>query len=70
MNKIFEYVHFTNYFIIAIASICIYFVILLKYSFPFMLIFVDNISHCEEKCIYNVSTIPMTARIKVATIRK
>ena len=34
-----------------------------------MFIFVDNISNCEEKCSYNVSTIPMTTRIKEA-IRK
>ena len=58
-----------NYFIILIPIICLCLVILL-YSFLFVLIFVDNISNCEEKCIYNVSTIPVTTRIKEATIRK
>ena len=45
------------------------FYFILKYSFLIMIIFFDNINNCEEKCIYNVSIIPMTTRIKVETAR-
>ena len=38
--------------------------------YNFMLIRIDNISHCYEILITDVSTIPMTTSIKVTTVRK
>ena len=54
----------TNYFIIVIAIICLYFMILLCIE-----IFISNcgkISNCEESCIDNVSTIPTKTSIKIS----
>ena len=46
------------------------FYFILRYSFIFMLICINNISNCEEILIADVSTIPMTIRIKEGTVRK